>query len=114
VASKAALRSAPSSAAALLEAVGIAAGQDDAGALGAGSAGGFEPDAGAAADHDDGLPGQFRFALGGRNSGGSGHDPSNTWCSRRIMVSRPGRARARRNRSVAPIAQAGERPRGDL
>ncbi len=46
----------------LLEALGIAAGQDDVGALGAGAPGGLEPDAGAAADHDDGLPEQLRLA----------------------------------------------------
>ena len=46
----------------LLEALGIAAGEDDVGALGAGAPGGLEPDAGAAADQDDGLPEQFRLA----------------------------------------------------
>jgi hypothetical protein len=48
----------------LFEAFGIAPGEDEAGALGAGSPGGFQPDAGAAADDDDGLAEQFRFALG--------------------------------------------------
>lgn len=47
----------------LLEAAGIAAGQDGAGALGAGQAGRFESDPGAAADHDDRLPGQAGFAV---------------------------------------------------
>ena len=56
------MRSAPTSGRRPLEPVGIAAGEDDGGALGARPAGGFEPDPGAAADHDDGLPGQFRFA----------------------------------------------------
>jgi hypothetical protein len=46
----------------LLEAFGVAAGEDDAGALGAGSPGRFQPDARAAADHDDGLSEQFRLA----------------------------------------------------
>lgn len=46
----------------LLEVFGVPARQDDLGAVGAGPAGGFQADAGAAADHDDGLPGQFRFA----------------------------------------------------
>jgi hypothetical protein len=73
VASKAAVLRAPSSAAAL-QAVGVAAGQDDLGALGAGLAGGLQPDAGAAADHDEGLPGQFWFALAGRWGGCAGHD----------------------------------------
>jgi hypothetical protein len=65
VASKAALFSASSSAAGPLEAVGVAGGQNDLGAFGAGPAGRLEPDACAAADHDDGLPGQFRPALRG-------------------------------------------------
>jgi hypothetical protein len=43
----------------LLEAFGIAPGEDDPGALGAGSPGGFQSDAGAAADEDDGLAEQF-------------------------------------------------------
>lgn len=57
-----------------LEAVGVAAGQDNAGALGAGPASRLKPDAGAAADHDNGLPGQFRLALGGSDGGCGGHD----------------------------------------
>ena len=47
----------------LLEALGIAAGEDDVGALGARAPGGLEPDPGAAADDDDGLPEQLRLAL---------------------------------------------------
>jgi hypothetical protein len=47
----------------LLEAFGIAPGEDEAGALGAGSPGGFQPDACAAADDNDGLAEQFGFAL---------------------------------------------------
>ena len=59
--------SASSSLAACVEALGIAAGEDDLGALGACAPGGLEPDAGAAADDDDGLAEQFRLAeLGGR------------------------------------------------
>ncbi len=46
----------------LLEAVGIAAGEDDVGTLGTGASGCLEPDARAAADHDDGLSDQFRLA----------------------------------------------------
>ena len=49
----------------LLEAFGIAPSEDDAGALGVSSPGGFKPDARAAADDDDSLAEQFRFALGG-------------------------------------------------
>jgi hypothetical protein len=41
-----------------LERVGIAAGEDDVGTFGASMSRGFETDAGAAADHDEGLPGQ--------------------------------------------------------
>jgi hypothetical protein len=40
----------------LLEAVAIPGGEDQLGPLSARSSGGFEPDASAAADHDDGLP----------------------------------------------------------
>src|SRR5262249_5784128 len=65
----------------LLEAFGVAPGEDNAGALGAGSPGGFQPDAGAAADDDDGLAEQFRFALGD-SSGGGGHDSSGAWFGR--------------------------------
>jgi hypothetical protein len=57
----------------LLEALGIAAGKDDVGALAAGASGGLEPDAGAAADEGDGLAEQLGLALS-RNGGG--HDPS--------------------------------------
>ena len=48
-----------------LEAFGIAAGEDQARPLGACSPGRFEPDAGAAADHDDSLPEEFRFVPDG-------------------------------------------------
>ena len=58
----------------LLEAFGVTAGEDDAGALGAGAPGGFQPDARAPADHDDGLSEQLRFALGGYRSGCGSHD----------------------------------------
>jgi hypothetical protein len=42
----------------LLQPLLIAAGDDDVGTFGAGQAGGLEPDPGAAADDDDGLPGE--------------------------------------------------------
>src|SRR5882724_9788184 len=45
------------------QALGIPAGEDQLGTLSACSSGRFEPDAGATADHDYGLPEQFRFAL---------------------------------------------------
>jgi hypothetical protein len=65
--------------------LGIAAGEDDIGAFGPGSAGGFQPDAGGAADHDDGLPEQFRFALRGGRAGGGGHGSSSNGCRRRRL-----------------------------
>src|SRR5262249_9747317 len=68
----------------LLEAFGIAPGEDDASTLGAGSPGGFQPDAGTAADDDDDLAEQFRLALGGYSSGGGGHDSSGAWCGRPV------------------------------
>ena len=49
----------------VLQAVGIAAGEDDIGTLSPGAPGRPEPDACAAADHRDGLSGPFRFALAG-------------------------------------------------
>jgi hypothetical protein len=57
----------------LLQPVGIAAGQDHVGTLGACAPCGLQPDAGAAADHDDGLPEQLRLARGGSPSRCSGH-----------------------------------------
>src|SRR5271163_3607676 len=53
----------------LLEALAIGPGEDDPGALGSGSPGGFQPNASAAADDDNGLAEQFRFALDGYGSG---------------------------------------------
>ena len=47
------------------QAAGIAAGEDDIGALSPGTPGRPEPNARAAADHRDGLSGPFRFALAG-------------------------------------------------
>jgi hypothetical protein len=46
----------------VLEAHGITAGEDDLGTLGARFPGGFEPDAGAASDDDNGLSEKFRVA----------------------------------------------------
>jgi hypothetical protein len=57
-----------------LEPLGIAAGEDDVGALTAGAAGGLEPDSGAAADEDDGLAEQLPLAPGANGVGGGGHD----------------------------------------
>jgi TetR/AcrR family tetracycline transcriptional repressor len=70
----------------LLEVLGVPAGEDDLRALLAGAAGGFQAYAGAAADHEDGLPAQFRFAR---------HDVTST---RLVLAStlacrRPARAR---------------------
>jgi hypothetical protein len=53
------------------QALRVAAGDDDLGALGAGAPGGFESDAGTAADHEDGLAGQLRFAWRGFGGHGS-------------------------------------------
>src|SRR4030088_2732411 len=47
----------------LLQPVGIAAGEDDIRTLSPGASSCLEPDACAAADHDDRLSGQFRFCL---------------------------------------------------
>jgi hypothetical protein len=58
---------APTSLRGALEALGIAGGQDHVSTLGARLPGGLEADAGAAADHDDGLAEQER---------GPGHDGS--------------------------------------
>ena len=57
----------------MLQALGVAGGEDDVGPFGACPAGCFEADAGAAADQDDGLAEQLRLARGGR---GSAHDSS--------------------------------------
>ena len=56
------------------EALRVPAGQDDLGAFGAGGPGCLEPDAGAAADEDDGLPEQGRLPQAGRAVGEGGHD----------------------------------------
>src|SRR5215208_3973405 len=49
----------------VLQALGIAAGEDDLGAFGACPAGGFEPDPGTAADDHDDLPEQLRAGAAG-------------------------------------------------
>jgi hypothetical protein len=49
----------------LIKVAVVASGNDDAGAFRTGTPGGFQADARAAADHDDGLAKQFRFAVGG-------------------------------------------------
>jgi len=100
------------------QALGVAAGQDDIGALGAGPAGGFEPDAAAAADHHDGLPGQFRLALAGGEDWCGGHDSSDyivaAWSGtgRAQSVAAPCSARRLRAITVAPRrpGRAGEIP----
>src|SRR5262245_66090404 len=60
-----------------LEALAIPGGEDQLGSLSTRSSGGFEPDAGAAADHDDGLSEEFRLARDGRGDGCGAHDSSN-------------------------------------
>ena len=57
-----------------IEAVGIPAGEDHLGPLSACSPGRFEPDSGAAADHNDGLPEEFRLALTAKDGGCGAHD----------------------------------------
>src|SRR5215472_9321015 len=59
-----------------LEALGISAGEDQLDPFTACSSGRFEPDAGGAADYDDGLAEEFRFALDGRGAGSGAHDSS--------------------------------------
>ena len=58
-----------------LQSLGVSRGEDNAGSLRARPSRRFEPDAGAPADHDDGLPEQFRFAQHGRGGWGA-HDSS--------------------------------------
>jgi hypothetical protein len=60
-----------------LEALAIPGGEDHLGPLSARSSGGFEPDAGTATDHDDGLSGEFRLARDGRGGGCGAQDSSN-------------------------------------
>jgi hypothetical protein len=60
----------------LLEALRVAAGEDDAGPLAAYSSGCLESDSGAAADHDDGLPTELGLAKGRRDCGIAGHNSS--------------------------------------
>jgi hypothetical protein len=64
-----------------LEALGIAAGEDQLCPLCASSPSRFETDSRAAADHNDGLPEEFELALTGRGGGccaqGSFDQPSN-------------------------------------
>ena len=67
MASKAAVLSASSSFAARWRRLGIPAGENQPGSLSARSSCRFEPDAGATADHDDGLPEEFWFALNGKD-----------------------------------------------
>ena len=45
-----------------VQAIRVARGEDHVGSLGAGTPGRLEPDARAAADHDDGLPRELRLA----------------------------------------------------
>ena len=60
----------------LLKALGIPSGDDHVGPLSACSSGCFEPDAGAAADDDDGLSEELRFTPNGKGSGCGAHDSS--------------------------------------
>jgi hypothetical protein len=59
-----------------LEALRVPGGENYVRPLSACSSGRFEPDAGATADDEDGLPKQFRFARAGRSAGWGAHDSS--------------------------------------
>src|SRR5262249_25163351 len=72
-----------------LQPFGVAAGEDDLGALGAGAPGRLETDAGATADQHDGLSEQRRCPLGGTTGGCGGHSSSNWWYSAPITGSSP-------------------------
>ena len=64
MASNAAVRCAPTVAAAWREPIGVAPGQNDVGALGAGAPGGLESDPRTTTDADDGLSEQLRSRCG--------------------------------------------------
>ena len=59
-----------------LQALRIPAGEDHLGPLSTCASGRLEPNARATADHDYGLPEQFRLALRGRGAGCGAHDSS--------------------------------------
>jgi hypothetical protein len=110
------------------EALRIPAREDDLRALGAGGPGRLEPDAGAAADEDDGLVEQGRLAHGGRAVGKGGHDvsdlradavtggrpaplPCASW-SAVIAYSRPGR-RLVISCTIQPLPSGSSKDRND-
>jgi hypothetical protein len=79
----------------LVEPVGISARKRDVSTLSAGASSCLEPDASAAADHDDGLSGQFRFPLGVSRRALADHDRSDlvasateARCPRKIPLGR--------------------------
>ena len=78
------------------EALGVAPGQDDAGALGTGAPGSLQADPGTAPDDDNGLAEQVRIAADG--CGLRAHDASD------IYGDRPGRPRRNNQHSIAPEA----------
>jgi hypothetical protein len=57
----------------VLEALRVAAGEDDVGSFGACASGCLKSDSGAAADHDDGLPKELGFAKGRIRCSCGGH-----------------------------------------
>jgi hypothetical protein len=73
-----------------------------------GSPSGFQPDAGAPADDDDGLAEQFRFAPGGYSSGCGGHDSSGAWCGRPVKKWPPGRRSHKQYSIRSGQAESGE------
>lgn len=70
----------------LLEALGIAAGEDYIGTLSPGASSCLEPYACAAADDDDSLSDELRFAPGETRGGCGGHDSSDGWWRRPITA----------------------------
>jgi hypothetical protein len=64
----------------LLQPLGVAGGEDDLGPRGASTARRLQADAGATADHDDGLAEQFGLELDRRGSGAGRHDSSGGCC----------------------------------
>jgi hypothetical protein len=59
-----------------MQAIRVACGEDQVGSRGASAPRRLEPDPRTAADHDDGLPAQLRFALCGRGGVRGPHESS--------------------------------------
>ena len=74
----------------LLKALGIPASEDQLGPLSACSSGRFQPNASAAADYNDSLPKEFRFAPDGNGGCCGAHDSSRNLRSRASTARREG------------------------